>query len=1152
MTNFVKKITIGSTFKTLLVGGSLLASSTALAADLTGQGFSIQMNKGASSNIKSATKADAILSDVDIQVRYDALYIERMLNVVTSDLASAIAPGSSIGFTASSNYPDMIERAELRLIAMKSGRAIGTPQIISMSANGTTNWTVPATDKIENYRYALRVYDAKGNFDETHSRDLRLESAPTVGEKNGPILSAGLAEDNTAIRNIPTLGGMVTVSGRDLPTGASVRVLGSKVVIDEDGKFVHQRQMPFGRQTIDVAMTAPGQRGISVERDIKIPRSQWFYAGQAEVTILRRSGENRDVRTTEEGRIAGYAKGLINGNTRITASIDTGEEELDHLFDNFLSKRPREVLDRLDTDDLYPTYGDDSTIINDAPTSGALFLRAERAGSFVQWGDFLHESNGTTWMDTSRNLYGFQGHYESKSSTDEGERLTEAVVYAANPESLPGRDILRGTGGSTYFLHHRDLLPGSETMLVEVLDPDTGRIVSRQRLVRGSDYRIDYLQGTIILGSPLSGSVGTGSVVSRGVLGENNVNLVAQYEYRPTGLNLDGAAIGGRAQTWLPGERIRFGVSGLKETTGDVDLNILSADALLRLGQGSQITAEIVQSEGSAFTSSTSTFGGLNFDEIAATGSADTATAVRIAADLDLSDALENMDGEVNAWFEDLDAGFTTLSTSTLTQRTNWGVKARLATGNDSEARMSFENFKEAGGREQSEGSVEYAQRLTKTVTAEVGVRFLDNLNMRNGTETGTRTDLGARLTLETGEDNELYAIAQTTVDVSGNLSDNDRYGVGGLIDLSERVTVGGEISEGTEGFGARGRVDFKPSEDARYFLGYELDPDREISGYALNGSDQGRIIVGAERNINDRTTMFGENSYDMFGRRRSLASSYGIRYTPDDRWSASASIEHGLVRDDLNGDFDRTGVSVGFKFDNASGQRLSLRTEYSVDDHETDDSRDRDSVAVVGTYSHQVHEDWRLLTRGEALISESDQGGLLDGHYIEASLGMAYRPIASDRINALVRYTFLNDMPGADQVGIDGTTGSDKQRSHIPSADVIWEVSPQWEIGGKLAYRSAQTAERGTDNWTKNDALLAAVRGTYHVTHRWDMTAELRRLELLTNDASDTGVALTAYRHLGSKAKLGVGYNFGSFSDDLRDITLDDEGVFVNLVAKF
>jgi hypothetical protein len=32
----------------------------------------------------------------------------------------------------------------------------------------------------------------------------------------------------------------------------------------------------------------------------------------------------------------------------------------------------------------------------------------------------------------------------------------------------------------------------------------------------------------------------------------------------------------------------------------------------------------------------------------------------------------------------------------------------------------------------------------------------------------------------------------------------------------------------------------------------------------------------------------------------------------------------------------------------------------------------------------------------------------------------------------------------------------------------------------------------------------------------------------------------------------LGAGYNFGSFSDDLTDLTRDDRGLFLNITASF
>ncbi|WP_170063383.1 hypothetical protein [Albidovulum inexpectatum] len=44
----------------------------------------------------------------------------------------------------------------------------------------------------------------------------------------------------------------------------------------------------------------------------------------------------------------------------------------------------------------------------------------------------------------------------------------------------------------------------------------------------------------------------------------------------------------------------------------------------------------------------------------------------------------------------------------------------------------------------------------------------------------------------------------------------------------------------------------------------------------------------------------------------------------------------------------------------------------------------------------------------------------------------------------------------------------------------------------------------------------------------------------------------LGVYRHVGTKAKIGIGYEWGRVSDDLADIDYDGQGVFLNLVAKF
>ena len=41
-------------------------------------------------------------------------------------------------------------------------------------------------------------------------------------------------------------------------------------------------------------------------------------------------------------------------------------------------------------------------------------------------------------------------------------------------------------------------------------------------------------------------------------------------------------------------------------------------------------------------------------------------------------------------------------------------------------------------------------------------------------------------------------------------------------------------------------------------------------------------------------------------------------------------------------------------------------------------------------------------------------------------------------------------------------------------------------------------------------------------------------------------------YYHVNENFKVGLGYNFTDFSDDLTDLSYRSRGVFVNLLGKF
>ena len=119
-------------------------------------------------------------------------------------------------------------------------------------------------------------------------------------------------------------------------------------------------------------------------------------------------------------------------------------------------------------------------------------------------------------------------------------------------------------------------------------------------------------------------------------------------------------------------------------------------------------------------------------------------------------------------------------------------------------------------------------------------------------------------------------------------------------------------------------------------------------------------------------------------------------------------------------------------------------------------------------------------------------------------------------------------------------------------SVDAIYDLNKNWTLGGKLGGRFSDSAVDATASFEDNDAWLAVINARFHVTHKWDILMEARRLEANQADFSETGVLIAGYRHVGNNLKIGLGYNFGEFSDELTDLTLDDRGPFINLIAKF
>lgn len=1105
-------------------------------------------------------KTDVGLAAADIQVKFDGLDTAPLLSASHKfDEASG-----AVDFQGLLNYPDFVTNGEFRIYRLKDGKIADLIGSVPVDAAYKGSWHGERGGQ-DNIAYVFRVYDEKGRFDETGL--LPLGSA---NDSVGPGIFSGERADKdfSASRNIPVHGGSVTVYGRNVPEGYTVKVLGEEIKTDSQNSFVMQKILPPGDHDVDVAIYGVKDEGLSFSRQINIPDNDWFYVGLADFTVGRKfSGliENATTgefnRTYTKGRLAFYLKGKIKGRYLLTAAADTGENDIKYLFTGWDQKDPRHLLKVLDPDDYYPVYGDDSSLVEDAPTKGKFYVRLERGASHVMWGNFKTKITGTKFAAAERALYGAGAHYQSETVTSFGDAKTLVDLYAAQPGTVPQRDNFRGTGGSAYFLKRQQITSGSEQVSVEVRDRLTGRVLATRTLKAGEDYEIDYVQGVIILKSPLASNSGGSGAVSSGTLSDNPQHLIVNYEYSSAFGADKGQLYGGRASQWL-GEHVKLGVSGSKNTTGSANNEMFEADLRIRISENSYFEAEIAQSKGRGLGQSLSTDGGLTFnDEKPVLADAKAARAYRLNAHVDLGElSNKRINGYAEAFYEKRDANFSALDSETVFEKRIYGASVKLDLTESVAAHFAISALEEGDNKKLYEAVAEADIDITENLSLLAGVTWSDYRETPAAGQfavpgrNGTRTDIGARLTYQVTENTKVFVFGQTTAQLKGDRLRNDRVGVGAETKLNDRLSLAGDISTGTSGLGGSAAITYESSPDNKSYVGYRLDPERDeiaSGGARISGRDSGVIIAGSHRKLTEWLSAFAESNADFYGRKRSLTQVYGITFKADEAWSASLGMELGTILDPVDGDFQRRGFSAkaGYMTEAVSASAV---VEARFEDSD-DNKRDRNTFLLRAQSSWKTSEDWRLSAHFDALISRSDQATVLDGDYIEGAVGYAYRPVLNDRLNVLFKYAFLYDLPGPQQVNSSGEVLGPAQRSHTLSVDASYDISEHVTIGAKYGFRFGDVStSRSAQDFVRSTAHLGIVRLDVTVLKNWDALFEGRVLYSPEAGQTDYGALVAVYRHLGNNAKIGVGYNFGRFSDDLTDLTHDDSGVFLNMIGKF
>lgn len=1046
-----------------------------------------------------------------VDVRFDGLNITPRLDayvIYSEDQRATIQTYA--------NYPAFIERAEIRVYDRAGGKTLSVHPV---TINEKVLFALPEG---ENLVFALRVYDRQGRFDETEVSPFELRPDVALGAEQGI--------DRTARRRIPVNGGAITVSGDGFEPNSFVRTMGEPVKTDTNGAFVLQRILPPGEYEVGVE----GKRLSEVQKYVEIPKSDWFYTAIVDVTIARSGGDlayGVDA-TTTSGRIAGFAQGRTYKGVRITAAVDTGEVPIEDLLRGIDKRSPESLLDRLDPANQYPTYGDDSEAVAVAPTSGKLYLEVAKDNNYFLWGDFRSDLTETEFVRSDRAHYGASGAWQSAEQTSFGEARVAVTGFAALPETQNHRDVLQGTGGSSYFLKYQDITVGSETLYIERRDPVSGRILDRIALEFGRDYTINYMQGHVLLRQPLASFAAADDLFAGGP--KDMLYLVASYEHHPTAGATDAYSYGARTHVWAT-DQLGFGVSYLDEKLDDKRQVNRGVDLTYRHSETSYLTAELAESEGPGHGYSLSQDGGLTLDDTEAEGTS--GQAWRVEGQLDLADFGDRA-GVIGGYAEHISAGFSSLSVSSTTDQRSFGVFANLKPSDAIDLRLSHDEWHSGtDARKVSRAQVQYAH--SEMLTFGVG---LENRHTEKDGETNTATDLALRMDVSPSEEQNFYGFYQGTLVHSGSGAKENRFGLGASLQLSNHWSLGGEVSSGTNGLGGRVEATYSNSGDAAYHVGYVLDRTRQIA-VPDGGKDYGQIVFGTSRTINDRLQYTVENRVDLLGSGQSLAATYGLDYDLGDYHSVSLQYDFADL-ETKQGPISRNALSATYSYDNQDDSKGSLRLEYRRD---RGDTHDAETFLLASQFRHDFDEQHRVVGSLAGAYSRDNVGGIGDSEYADVVLGYAFRPIKNDRFNMLAQLRYLHDV--TPQLENDVADGQPNLKAGIVSVDASLDLTQHLTFGAKFGARFAD--QDSGDGWFSNNATLAVVDLRYHFSHEWSAKVDYRRL-----DAEDIGTqtawGLSVYRHFGDNFMAGIGYQSGIFSDDLADTVHDEDTLYFNVVAKF
>jgi hypothetical protein len=272
------------------------------------------------------------------------------------------------------------------------------------------------------------------------------------------------------------------------------------------------------------------------------------------------------------------------------------------------------------------------------------------------------------------------------------------------------------------------------------------------------------------------------------------------------------------------------------------------------------------------------------------------------------------------------------------------------------------------------------------------------------------------------------------------------------------------------------------------------------------------------------------------------VGNSFGIDYAFTKYLLANVTYNKTSYDDKSQRDRDALSASLNYGNKNVTAStKLEYRKDKGLNLDET-------QYLTTNYLNYRLNPSWRLLAKLNYSKTTDELDDKKEATFTEAGVGFAYRPVENAKFNMIAKYTYLYDLSSLDQI-----ESSTDEKSHILSAQMSYQLSSKWSIGSKVGAKGYSIrADRDSGEWYESNIYLGALRANYHLIKSWDAMLEGHAL-YLEDDGLKSGLLAGIYRHLGDHVKLGVGYNFTDFSDDLTTINdYQARGWFVNVIGKY